>query len=76
MMAVVELMRKQGIAGDPKVWLPGYKAELDKVTKLRLEGMTREEQLNAKRDDLVVRLRMILEDAGSQALCIVTKQRL
>ena len=58
MMAVVELMRKQGIAGDPSEWIPGYRAELDKVMKLRLAKLTEAEQAEAWRQHLVVKLRL------------------
>ena len=61
LMAVAELMRRQGIVGDPQEWLPGYKAELSKVTELRLQALTPEEQAEAKRKHLVVKLRMLLE---------------
>jgi len=41
--------------------LPGYTAEFEKVRGLRLKELTREEQMQARRDHLVVKLRMILE---------------
>ena len=61
LMAVTELMAKQGLTGDPEEWLPGYRREVDSVTQRRLQVLTKEEQKVAWRDNLVVRLRMILE---------------
>ena len=61
-MTVTELMAKQGLTGDPEEWLPGYRREVDSVTQRRLQVLTKEEQKIGWRDNLVVRLRMILED--------------
>ena len=61
LMAVTELMAKQGLTGDPSEWLPGYRRELDSVKERRLATLTPEERAAAMRRNLVVKLRMILE---------------
>ena len=61
LMAVTELMAKQGLTGDPEEWLPGHRRGVDSVTQRRLQVLTKEEQKVAWRDNLVVRLRMTLE---------------
>ena len=61
LMAVTELMAKQGLTGDAEEWLPGYRREVDSVTERRLRVLAKEEQRLAWRDKLIVRLRMILE---------------
>jgi hypothetical protein len=62
LMAVAELMSKQGLIGDPNEWVPGYRKELDNVTNRRLTALPKAEQLEAWRKKLVVKLRMILEE--------------
>ena len=49
LMAVTELMAKQGLTGDPSEWLPGYRRELDSGKERRLATLTPEERAAAMR---------------------------
>eukprot|EP00658_Telonema_sp_P-2_P060676 TRINITY_DN49520_c0_g1_i1.p1 TRINITY_DN49520_c0_g1~~TRINITY_DN49520_c0_g1_i1.p1 ORF type:complete len:823 (+),score=126.72 TRINITY_DN49520_c0_g1_i1:1202-3670(+) len=59
--AVEHLMSKQKVGGTVDDWLPGYEAELEKVKRLRLRELEPEEAVRVRKDQLVPRLRMILE---------------
>ena len=61
LMAVSELLLKQGATGTPEEWIPGYRRELDSVVERRLSPMPKSEQARVMKENLVVKLRMILE---------------
>ena len=58
---VKQLMQIQNIAGDPKDFIPGYKKELETVTKMRLKEVSPEVAKYVRAKKLAVRLRMLLE---------------
>ena len=57
LMAVSELLLKQGATGTPEEWVPGYRRELDSVVERRLSPMSKSEQARVRK----AKLRMILE---------------
>ena len=59
--AVEHLMRRQKVQGDADDWIPGYEAEMEKVTRLRLRELDPAEAAKVRANKLVPRLRMILE---------------
>ena len=61
LMAVSELLLKQGAVGTPEEWIPGYRRELDSVIERRLSPLSTSEQTKVMKEHLVVKLRMILE---------------
>ena len=61
MKAVVELQRKQKVSGNPAEWVQGYQDEFNSVSKLRLRELSPEEASRVRAEELVPRLRMILE---------------
>ena len=58
---VKELMRVQNLVGDPTDFIPGYKKELETVTKMRLKEVSPAVAQYVRAKKLAVRLRMILE---------------
>ena len=58
---VQRLMTQQGIAGDPKDFIPAYKKELETVTTMRLKEVSPEVAKYVRAKKLAVRLRMILD---------------
>ena len=58
---VQQLMKAQHLEGDPKDFIPGYKKELETVTKMRLKAVTPEVAKYVRAKKLAVRLRMLLE---------------
>ena len=58
---VKELMRVQNLVGDPTDFIPGYKKELETVTKMRFKEVSPAVAQYVRAKKLAVRLRMILE---------------
>ena len=58
---VKELMRVQHLEGDPLDFIPGYKKELENVTKMRLKEVSPAVAQYVRQKKLAVRLRMLLE---------------
>ena len=59
--AVAQLLKQQQRVGTVEEWLPGYKSELDEVTRRRLRPLTPEEVQRVGAASKAVRLRMNLE---------------
>ena len=58
---VKELTRVQHLEGDPLDFIPGYKKELENVTKMRLKEVSPAVAQYVRQKKLAVRLRMLLE---------------
>ena len=59
--AICQLLRQQKRTGTIEEWAPGYRAELNEVTRRRLRPLTDEEVTRVGAAQKAVRLRMNLE---------------